>query len=296
MKIAMIGRGAIGTLYGQLFEQGGQDVIFLVDETRKKRYEADPLICNGKSVDFHYETQTEPVDLLFLATKYAGLNSAIALAGPSIDAHTLIVSALNGIRSEDELRQAFPNNLVIRTIVQGMDSTYLQNQCTYHVVGELVFGPDDPNQKEACQRLNQLYTSCAIPHRWVDDIIKEQWNKLMLNCGLNQTCAAYYTTYGGIKVDGPLQDIYMKAMLEVKAVANAQNIAITDADVQHWFEVMKPMSNEGMPSMRQDIIAHRKTELALFSGTVVPIAKQLGIQTPVLEDLAKRIQAIEAAF
>jgi len=59
---------------------------------------------------------------------------------------------------------------------------------------------------------------------------------------------------------------------------------------------MEPLSNEGMPSMRQDIIAHRKTELSLFSGTVVPIAKKLGIQTPVLEDLARRIRAIEAAF
>lgn len=296
MKIAMIGRGAIGTLYGQLFEKGHQDVVFLVDAARKKRYEEDPLTCNGKKVDFQYETQTEGVDLLFISTKYAGLDSAIALARPSIDENTLIVSALNGIRSEDELRQAFPNNRVIRTIVQGMDSTYLHNQCTYQVVGELIFGQDDSNQKEACQILDRLYTTCSIPHRWVENIIKEQWNKLMLNCGLNQTCAAYYTTYGGIKINGPLQDIYMKAMLEVKAVANAQNIPITDADVQHWFEVMKPMSNEGMPSMRQDIIAHRKTELALFSGTVVPIAKQFGIETPVLEDLAKRIQAIEAAF
>ena len=40
MKIAIIGRGAIGTLYGQLFEKGHQDVVFLVDADRKKRYEA----------------------------------------------------------------------------------------------------------------------------------------------------------------------------------------------------------------------------------------------------------------
>lgn len=296
MKIAIIGRGAIGTLYGQLFEKGHQDVVFLVDADRKKRYEANPLICNGKPVNFQYETQTDSVDLLFISTKYSGLPSAIEQAKDSIDAHTIIVSALNGIVSEEELRKAFPKNKVIRTIVQGMDSTYLHNQCTYKVVGELLFGADEKDQMEACQCLEQLYTSCQIPHRWVEDIVKEQWNKLMLNCGINQTCAAYYTTYGGIKVDGPLQDIYMKAMLEVKAVANAQNIPITDADVQHWFDVMELLSNEGMPSMRQDIIAHRKTELALFSGTVVPIAKKLGIQTPVLEDLARRIRAIEAAF
>lgn len=56
------------------------------------------------------------------------------------------------------------------------------------------------------------------------------------------------------------------------------------------------MSSEGMPSMRQDILSKRKTELALFSGTVVPLAKQLDIKTPVLIDLAKRIEAIESVL
>ena len=51
-----------------------------------------------------------------------------------------------------------------------------------------------------------------------------------------------------------------------------------------------------MPSMRQDILSKRKTELALFSGTVVPLAKQLDIKTPVLIDLAKRIEAIESVL
>ena len=48
--------------------------------------------------------------------------------------------------------------------------------------------------------------------------------------------------------------------------------------------------------MAQDIKAHRKTELALFSGTIVPMAQELGIQTPVLSDLMNKIQRLESDF
>ena len=118
----------------------------------------------------------------------------------------------------------------------------------------------------------------------------------MFNCGLNQGCAAFYTTYGGLQVPGPLQDLFFAAMKEVQMVARKKGIVLTDEDVQAWFDVLKPMSSEGMPSMRQDILSKRKTELALFSGTVVPLAKQLDIKTPVLIDLAKRIEAIESVL
>ena len=48
--------------------------------------------------------------------------------------------------------------------------------------------------------------------------------------------------------------------------------------------------------MAQDIKAHRKTELALFSGTIVPMGKELGISTPVLSDLMNKIQTLECDF
>lgn len=95
----------------------------------------------------------------------------------------------------------------------------------------------------------------------------------MFNCGLNRVCAAFYTTYGGLQVPGPLQDLFFAAMEEnPQMVARKKGIVLTDEDVQAWFDVLKPMSSEGMPSMRQDILSKRKTELALFSGNRCPIS------------------------
>lgn len=295
MKIGIIGRGAIGTLYGMAFYQSfPKDFCFIVDEKRKERYEESPLICNEELIRFPYCTKsTEALDFLFISTKYSGLEQAIALARDFVDDHTILCSFLNGISSEELLKKAFPSNPVIRTIVQGMDSTYLNNQVTYHLMGELIFGPCSKEEEDYCDKLEALYQMAKIPYRRTEDILLQQWNKLMFNCGLNQTCAAFYSTYGGLQNPGCLQELFMGAMKEVQAVANAKGIPLTDTDRQAWLDVLAPMSPEGMPSMRQDILAKRKSELALFSGTVVPLAKELGIEVPILEDLMARIQKIE---
>ncbi len=295
MKIGIIGRGAIGTLYGMSFyEAFAEDFCFIVDEKRKERYEKNPLICNGKEVAFPYcSTCKEPMDILFFSTKYAGLEQAILLAKPLINEKTILCSFLNGISSETLIQKNFPKNPVIYTFVQGMDSTYLNNEVSYHLMGELIFGARFKEEEIYCDQLEKLYQKAKIPYRRVEDILLEQWNKLMFNCGLNQTCAAYYSTYGGLQNPGCLQDLFLAAMKEVQIVANAYGIALNEGHIQSWLDVLRPMSPEGMPSMRQDLLAKRKTELPLFSGTIVPLAKEKGIEVPILEDLMHRIQKIE---
>lgn len=297
-SIALIGRGAIGTLFAMLWQEA-VEMAFLVDADRKRKYEKDPLVCNGKKVSFKYVSdisEFHPVDYIFISTKYSGLHTAMRMMNDFVKEDTIIVSALNGIQSEEILRKQFPKNNVVRTIVQGMDSTYLNNEVTYHTVGQLLFGQELDTEARAVQLLEEFYQRTNISYKKCDDIIYEQWNKLMLNCGLNQTCAAYYATYGGVKVEGVLQDIFLTAMREVKEIANAQGIRLSEKDMLDWLNVLKPLSPEGMPSMRQDIIAHRKTELDLFSGTILPMAEKLQIDVPVLKDLYGRIQKIEASF
>ncbi len=295
MKIGIIGRGAIGTLYGMAFyETFGKDFCFIVDEKRKENYEKKPLVCNGKEVHFPYCSQSEQVlDVLFFSTKYSGLEEAMRLVKPFVNDQTILCSFLNGISSEELIKKSFPKNPVIYTFVQGMDSTYLQNEVTYHLMGELIYGPCSKQEESTCDQLEKLYQKAKIPYRRVDDILLEQWNKLMFNCGLNQTCAAYYSTYGGLQSPGCLQELFLAAMKEVQVVANSYGIALNEGHIQAWLDVLKPMSPEGMPSMRQDLLAKRKTELPLFSGTIVPLAKEKGIDVPILEDLMHRIQKIE---
>lgn len=73
-----------------------------------------------------------------------------------VDKNTILMSAINGIVSEDDLRRRFPENVVLRTIAQKMDSVYSGNQMNHTQTGELVFGADDPSQHEAQEKVREL--------------------------------------------------------------------------------------------------------------------------------------------
>ena len=183
---------------------------------------------------------------------------------------------------------------MIRTIVQGMDTVYLEGACRYTHIGEILIGPEKPEDEAAVNKLKAFFDSIEMPCRVCQDIVREQWNKLMLNCGVNQICAAQGCGYGG--VTGPYRARFIRVMQEVRAVANARGIALTDEDIETWLKVCEGLDPDSMPSMAQDIRAGRRTELPLFSGTVVPMAAALGIPVPELERLQAQITQLEAGF
>jgi 2-dehydropantoate 2-reductase len=51
-----------------------------------------------------------------------------------------------------------------------------------------------------------------------------------------------------------------------------------------------------MPSMRQDMAAKRKTEVGLFSGTVIALGKHYQVSTPVNDWLYQKVQEMEKDF
>ena len=296
-RVGIIGRGAIGSLYGSLMQKSSfSSFCFIIDTKRKERYQSTPLFINGEQVFFPYEENGHPLDLIMITTKYAGLSSALQQIRPFVNKETILLSCLNGICSEEICKASYPHNPIIRCIVQGMDSTYLQNEVHYTQIGEILIGAESEDQKPIVQTLAEFFASLHIPCRVCTDILREQWNKLMLNCGINQVCARYTCGYGGCQTNAPHHQEFIDAMKEVKAVADAQGITLTDEDIDRWITLVDSLSPNSMPSMAQDICAKRKTELALFSGTILPLAKQHQIEVPVLQVLFDIISEKEKTF
>ncbi len=295
--VGIIGRGAIGTLYATLLQQNPYvSVVVIADEQRKEKYETNPLKVNGNIADFKYASNGKPLDMIMICTKIAGLRPALKQISSFTDDHTLILPCLNGITSESISRESYADDQVIRCIVQGMDATYLQNEVTFSTTGEIIIGSENERQKKSVDILKQFFDECHVPCRISRDIIKDQWNKLMLNCGINQVCAAHQCGYGQCSDNGPYQEEFVQAMKEVKEVANAFDIELTDQDIRQWIRLVNGLGSRQMPSMAQDIIKHQKTELALFSGTILPLAKEKRIEVPVLTHLYEQITKLEDSF
>ena len=81
------------------------------------------------------------------------------------------------------------------------------------------------------------------------------------------------------------------AMREVITVAEKENINIREEDFNEYIELIDNMNPDGMPSMRQDGLAKRRSEVELFSGTLIALADKHKINLPVNKktyDLVKK--------
>jgi 2-dehydropantoate 2-reductase len=85
-------------------------------------------------------------------------------------------------------------------------------------------------------------------------------------------------------------------MREVILLAEKENIPITEKDLEEYVCLIDTLDPNGMPSMRQDVLEKRKTEVELFSGTVIKLGKKHGVPTPVNQRIYEKIRSMEEEY
>lgn len=298
MKVYIIGMGALGVMYADHIKEHGGDVAFVMDRERLARYEGRPVICNGREQTFAMvdAAKADPADLVITAVKYSGLKPAIQTMRHCVGADTILMSVMNGISSEDIIAETYGSGRMIYTVAQGMDAMKAGNVLKYTQMGELCIGRKEPAQKSNVERVAAYFDSIGMPYTVDDDIMHRIWGKFMLNVGVNQTCMAYGTTYEGVLLPGEPHDIMLEAMHEVIAAANAEGIALGEEDVDFYVGLLGKLDPNGYPSMAQDRVARRYSEVEMFAGTVIPICEKHKIPAPANRKLYEMVKAIEKEY
>lgn len=283
--VAIVGLGSVGAMFGSFFVKalGPENVYGIADADRVARYKKDGIYLNGERLAFHYVTPDEaiPVDLLIFATKYTGLRAAIESARKACGEETIVMSFLNGVISEGDIAAALHPKHLLYTTVQGMDSGKVGNQIKMEHSGYISFNEKDNQRSESVDAVADLLERAGTRYEIPADINRQLYNKWMLNCGVNQTCAYFSCGYGGVQPGGAHRDTYIESMEEARACANAEGIDLTEDDIRYWVGVIDGLNPDGEPSMRQDTKAGRRTEVALFGETVCALGRKHGIPTPV---------------
>ena len=73
-------------------------------------------------------------------------------------------------------------------------------------------------------------------------------------------------------------------------------VGLGEQDLAFWLEMLEHVGPQGMPSMRQDLLFGRKTEVELFAGTITRLGRLHGVPTPTNDRLLQRIHQMEAAL
>ncbi len=303
LRVSLIGLGALGILYTDflLRQPEGCSLTVIADRERQARYARDGILCNGRRLEPVFaapdETPAAPADLMIVAVKGTGLAQAMEDMRGHMGPGTIVLSLLNGITSEEVIEARFPEARVLRCVAQAMDAMREGQHMLSSTPGWLIVGATG-GRDDLADALDQVLTflqTCGIPCRRDDNIEHRLYAKWMLNVGVNQTVTVFQGSYATLQQPGRPRDVCLQAMREAMAVACAEGVALTGEDLAEYTALMDHLNPEGLPSMRQDALAGRPTEAALFSGALLEKAARHGIAAPVNawlhEELAKIGQA-----
>lgn len=299
-SVAIVGMGALGLLYGEQLNKAMPQgaVRFVMDGERFARHREDKYFVNGKEQSFTLQSAAtaEPVDLVIVATKFSGLKEALEEMQSLVGPKTIIFSVLNGISSEEYIKERYGDDNLLYCVALGMDAVREGTSLAYQHKGIIKLGILKQKQRPALAAVMALFEKAGIQYVIEEDIQHALWAKLLLNVGINQTCMVYETNYGGAFTNEAAREDMFAAMHEVIAVAQKEGINLTEADFEGCVKVLRGLSYEGLPSMRQDAMAKRKSEVELFAGTIIRLGTKHNVSTPVNQRYYNTIQDMEAKY
>ena len=301
-RIAILGAGGLGAAYGSRFLTGpGFETQFIARGERLERLRRDGLIVNGRFINPPLinpaDTNAQTADLIIVALKQHHLADALPDLAPFVGDQTIILSVMNGLDSEAMIGARYGSEKTLFAIALGIDALREGNRIDYSTGGKIFFGEarnEVPSAKVL--RVKEALGRAGIPNVVPEDMEHVMWRKFMINVGINQASAVLGAPYGIFQTDPGAKAIMKSLMHEAIAVANAEGVALNEADLQGWYDFLNTLSPNGKTSMLQDIEAGRKTEVELFGVKVVELGRKHGIPTPVNQTLSNIIQIRERIY
>lgn len=293
-KVIICGLGGMGCICAtQMSKCKEIEFKVLVDEERYKRYKKEPTFFNNEPYFFDYALPSDTnfqADLIIIATKHDGLKAAINNIKNFVKENTIIISLLNGISSEKEIAAVYGEDKVITSFYIGHSSIREGRHIKQDGIYKFVVGIKSKEENEKLKKLIDFFEITKINYEVSTKIESEYWKKFIINVGINQLSASTGLTLKEIKKDKKLTDLLKEIMKEAENIAVACNIKGHKQIYKDAEKFLLEDIDDAFPSMLQDIVAKRKTEVDIFAGTIIELGKKYNIETPINKELYKIIK------
>lgn len=304
-RVAIIGTGAMGSVYAALMADAGHDV-WAVDrwEDHVRAIRDNGLRVEGASGDrtvkLHATTDASEVrdpDLVIIATKLDGVAAAAEAASGIIRDDTAVLSIQNGLGGPDRVAEILGPERVSVGVVGGFGASMKGPGHAHHNGMEFVrIGEYRGAQTDRTERIAGIWRSAGFKVVTADDISRVVWEKLIVNCAYNGPCAILGLTQGQVLADPDASAISSGCALEAWEVAQAKGIPVGIEDpVAHVRAFGQKMPNS-RPSTAQDHAARRKSEIDAINGAIPREAKAFNLSVPTNVFVTRVMKARESAF
>lgn len=311
MRIAVVGAGAMGSIYAALLSEAGHTVWAIDPNTAHiDAINRAGLSLTGPEGSQHFEriigatsaaALDRPVDLVVLATKAAHVPAAVAALGPALSPQTTILAMQNGLGAAERVQQNLPEDAddthVALGVAQGFGAALeAPGQVRFANMKLMRFGEVVDGDSPAMEALAQTWRDAGFQAQAFANLSQLIWEKFVCNVTLSAPCTIFRQTVGAMKAVPEQWAIALGCGLEAVAVGQALGVPFSFDDAEAYISAFADSVAAAKPSMLQDFEAGRRSEIDVINGRVPIEAAKVGLSAPLNQTLTDLIRAHEAAF
>ncbi|HRX58136.1 MAG TPA: 2-dehydropantoate 2-reductase [Eubacteriales bacterium] len=301
MNITILGAGAMGSLFGGYLSRNNQVWLVDVNADRVARINEQGIKIREKGGDvvFHPTAVTSTqglgeMDLIVVFVKAMFTVQALESNKHLIGRDTYLMTLQNGTGHEEKLLRFADKKHVVIGSTQHNSSIIEDGYVNHGGGGETYIGV---LEGDGCvvRPIAENLTSCGFPCACSENVKRQIWSKLFLNTAASSLTGILQVPLGFI-LDDPNAHFLMEQLAhEAVGVANAEGFAHFDEAevVEGICEVLRNAKN-GYTSIYADIKAGARSEVDTISGSVVEIAKRLGMEVPYHRMVVALVHAMES--
>ncbi len=306
MRIAIVGAGGVGGVFGGLLAHAGHDVAFVVRGENLAAIRAGGLRVHGPwgthlvhpaaAEDPAALARGSPFDAVLVCVKAGQVKEIASSLRPLVGERTVVVPLQNGVEAAELLSGALGEGRVAgglchvfawREAPGEVRTTGTPLQIT---LGELG-GPPSPR----LERLAEAIRGSGAGAILAADVVAAAWEKFLFIDPFGSVGAVTRAPLGVMRSEPRTRALLVAAAEEVAAVARARGVALPADAVARTVARYDELPAEATASMQRDVAAGRPSELHEQTGAVVRIGEAAGASIPVHRFLYAALLPQEAA-
>ncbi len=300
LNIGILGAGAMGILYGGLLKRLGHDVKLIVRDYNKKKLLIDKGIYLNLELgrftvypEILHIKEKSKFEVIIVFTKTNDTIEALTTFKENIDKDTYLMSLQNGLGNLEKLSKfADRSKIIYGTTMAPADlNGYREVSSFGSHLSQFKSGNSENNSfvnKIAEQfELSGLHSKVNMN---VDNVI---WDKVAFNTAMNTICALLEITPKTIEASNYLKKFALNVAKETCIIGKAFGIVINETNIANNIKLSCREHGDHKPSMLQDVLIKKKTEIDSLNGEVVRIGTKLKMSTPLNTSLFNLIKAKE---
>jgi 2-dehydropantoate 2-reductase len=293
-KIAIIGVGGVGGYVGgkltaRFADSGDAEIVLVARGENEKAIRENGLkiiSTKGEETVHPKLASIEDIknsDLLILCTKEYDLETTIESIKNHIGENTAILSLLNGVDTKERIERILPEAEIWQGciyIVSRLSAPGIVRE-TGNIC--LIYFGNENTPTEKQKRVETIFREAGIDANLTEDIDAKMWEKFVFISSLAAVTSFLNKSIGGILENENDKNLFDELANEVKQVAKAQKVNISEEAIRQKFDRLGLLPFEATSSMHTDFSSGNRAEIESLVGYVVREAKEYGISVPVYE-------------